>query len=157
MKTAYRVFAYLVAAEVVVQAMLIAWAVAGLGKWVNGGGVFDKSIMESQETPFPEVLGVPLHGMNGMFVIPVIALVLLILSFFTKLRGASRWAALVFALVIVQGQLGFLGHEAPIAGAVHGFNALLVFSVAVHTGRRVRTAVSSAVERPEVRVSAPVS
>jgi hypothetical protein len=156
MKTAYRVFAYLVAAEVVVQAMLIAWAVAGLGKWVNGGGVFDKSVMESQETPFPEVLGVPLHGLNGMFVIPVIALVLLILSFFTRLRGASKWAGLVFALVIVQGQLGFLGHEAPIAGAVHGFNALLLFSVAVYTARRVRTAESSSVERPAARVSAPV-
>jgi hypothetical protein len=156
MKTAYRVFAYLVAAEVVVQAMLIAWAVAGLGKWVNGGGVFDKSVMESEETPFPEVLGVPLHGLNGMFVIPVIALVLLILSFFTKLRGASKWAGLLFALVIVQGQLGFLGHEAPIAGAVHGFNALLLFSVAVYTARRVRAAASSSVERPEARVSAPV-
>ena len=42
MKTAYKVLAYLVAAEVAVQAMVMVWAIAGLGKWVDGGGVFDK-------------------------------------------------------------------------------------------------------------------
>ena len=44
MRTAYKVLAYLVAAEVAVQAMVMVWAIAGLGKWVDGGGVFDKSV-----------------------------------------------------------------------------------------------------------------
>ena len=48
MRTAYKVLAYLVAAEVAIQAMVMVWAIAGLGKWVDGGGVFDKSIMESE-------------------------------------------------------------------------------------------------------------
>jgi uncharacterized membrane protein YphA (DoxX/SURF4 family) len=46
-----------VAAEVVVQAMAMVFAIAGLGKWVNSGGVFDKSVMESAQSPFPEVIG----------------------------------------------------------------------------------------------------
>ncbi len=36
-----RVLAYVVAAEVAIQAMVMVWAVAGLGKWVQSGGVAD--------------------------------------------------------------------------------------------------------------------
>jgi hypothetical protein len=39
MRTAYKVLAYVVAAEVAIQAMVMVWAIAGLGKWVAGGGV----------------------------------------------------------------------------------------------------------------------
>ena len=89
------------------------WAIAGLGKWVDGGGVLDKAVMESEASPFPEVFGFIVHGINGTFVIPGIALLLLIISFFTKVRGAIKWAVIIFVLVVVQGQLGFLGHEDP--------------------------------------------
>ena len=36
MRTAYKVLAYLVAAEVAVQAMVMVWFISGLGKWVEG-------------------------------------------------------------------------------------------------------------------------
>src|SRR4029453_14257647 len=159
MRTAYKVLAYLVAAEVAVQAMVMVWAVAGLGKWVEGGGVFDKSVMESDGTPpFPEVLGILVHGINGFFVIPALALLLLIVSFFTKVRGAIKWAVIVFVLVVVQGQIGFLGHEFPLAGALHGLNALALFTVALYTGRRLRTAAArSGVTPAEEQVAAPVA
>lgn len=156
MRTAYKVLAYIVAAEVAIQAMVMVWAIAGLGKWVDGGGTFDKSVMESEGTPFPEVVGIILHGINGTYVIPAIALLLLIVSFFTKLRGAIKWAVIVFVLVVVQGQIGFLGHEFPLAGALHGLNALALFGVAIYTGRRVRAAQRSDVSPPEQRVEAPV-
>ena len=42
MRTAYKVLAYLVAAEVAVQAMVMAWFIAGLIKWVERRDV-DKS------------------------------------------------------------------------------------------------------------------
>jgi hypothetical protein len=113
------VLAYLVAAEVAIQSMVMVWAIAGLAKWVDGGGVFDKSVIESQGTPFPEVAGIIVHGVNGTFVVPAIALVLLIVSFFTKVRGAIKWAVIVFVLVVAQGQIGFLGHEFTFAAAVH--------------------------------------
>jgi hypothetical protein len=156
MRTAYKVLAYLVAAEVAVQAMVVVWAIAGLGKWVDGGGVFDKSVIESGAMPFPEVLGILVHGINGTFVVPGIALLLLIVSFFTKVRGAIKWAVIVFVLVVAQGQIGFLGHEFPLAGALHGLNALALFGVAIYTGRRLRAATPVGVEQPEARAVTPV-
>jgi hypothetical protein len=161
MRTAYKVLAYLVAAEVAIQAMVMVWAIAGLGKWVDSGGVFDKSVIEgSFETgamPFPEVLGVLVHGINGIFVIPGLALLLLIVSFFTKRRGAIKWALIVFGLVVVQTQLGFLGHDFPIGGALHGLNALALFGVALYAGRRLRVAAPAAVEQEQAPAATPVS
>ena len=158
MRTAYKVLAYIVAAEVAIQAMVMVWAIAGLGVWVDNGGVFDKSIMESGALPFTEVMGILVHGINGTFVVPAIALALLIVSFFTKVRGAIKWAIIVFVLVVLQGQIGFLGHEFALAGALHGLNALALFTVALYTGRRLRTAaVRSGVTPAEEQVAASVS
>jgi hypothetical protein len=160
MRTAYKVLAYLVAAEVAVQAMVMVWAIAGLGKWVDGGGVFDKAVIEgSIETgamAFPEVFGILVHGINGTFVVPGIALLLLIVSFFTKVRGAIKWAVIVFVLVVVQGQIGFLGHEFPLAGALHGLNALALFGVALYAGRRLRATAPAPVEHEQARTATPV-
>jgi hypothetical protein len=160
MRTAYKVLAYLVAAEVAVQAMVMVWAIAGLSKWVQGGGVYDKSVIEgSMETgamPFPEVLGILVHGINGSFVVPAVALLLLIVSFFTKVRGAIKWAVILFVLVMVQQQLGFFGHDFPLAGALHGLNALALFGVALYAGRRLRAAAPAAVEHEQARDATPV-
>ena len=157
MRTAYKVLAYIVAAEVAIQAMAMVWAIAGLVKWIDAGGVFDKSIMETGATPFTEVFGIIVHAINGTFVIPAIALLLLIVSFFTKVRGAIKWAVIVLVLVIAQGQIGYLGHEFPLAGALHGLNALALFGAALYTGRRMRTAARSGDVAAEERVAAPVS
>ena len=159
MRTAYKVLAYLVAAEVAIQAMVMVWGIAGLGKWVDGGGVLDKAVFEEAigggGMAFTEIVGLLVHGINGMFVIPFIALLLLIVSFFTKVRGAIKWALIVFALVVAQGQIGFLGHEFPLVGALHGLNALVLFGVALYTGRRLRTAVRTDVSAPEEQVATP--
>jgi hypothetical protein len=157
MRTAYKVLAYVVAAEVAIQAMVMVWAISGLIKWVDAGGVFDKSITESGTTPFTEVFGVIVHAINGTFVIPGIALLLLIVSFFTKVRGAIKWAVIVLVMVVAQGQIGYLGHEFPLAGALHGLNALALFGAALYTGRRMRTAARSGNAAVEERVAAPVS
>ena len=157
MRNAYKVLAYLVAAEVAVQAMVMVWAIAGLGKWVDGGGVFDKAAMEGEGTPpFPEAAGIIAHINNGFFVIPGLALLLLIVSFFTRVRGAIKWAVIVFVLVVVQVMLGILSHEFTLGGALHGLNALALFGVALHAGRRLRAATAAAVEQPEARTAAPV-
>ena len=157
MRIAYKVLAYLVAAEVAVQAMVMVWFIAGLGKWVDGGGVFDKAAMESEGTPpFPEAAGIIAHINNGFFVVPALALLLLIVSFFTKVRGAIKWAVIVFVLVVAQGQIGFLGHEFPLAGALHGLNALALFGVALYAGRRLRATAPAAVEHEQARAATPV-
>jgi Family of unknown function (DUF6220) len=155
MKTVYRVLAYVVAAEVVVQAMAMVFGIAGLGKWIDGGGVFDKAVMESDESPFPEVIGFAVHGINGMMIIPAIALLLLVSSFFAKVPGGVRWAALVLLLVVVQITLGLLGHAIPALGALHGLNALLLFTSAIYTARRGRNLAASPTAEPATRATMP--
>ena len=155
MKTVYKILAYIIAAEVVVQAMLMVYAVAGEFKWINNGGVLDKAVVESRGTPFPEVIGIPLHGMNGSFVIPALGLLLLISSFFAKIPGGVKWAGLVFLLVIIQPNLGFAGHDIPALGALHGLNAMLLFAAALHTARRQRRMVASQTAEAHERLETP--
>lgn len=140
MRAAYRVLAYLIALEVVIQAAAMVYAVAGLGIWVDrDGGVLDKAAFESEETLFPEIVGFMIHGMNGMMIIPLIALVFLIVSFFAKVPGGVKWAALVLLAVVIQVALGMFGHENAIFGLLHGVNALILFSLAFLAGRRATT------------------
>jgi hypothetical protein len=136
MKKTYRVLAWIIAAEVVVQAVAIAWFLAGLGHWVTGGGVLDSAAMESDEIAFTELYGVIVHGVNGGIVVPVVALALLVVSFFAKIPGGIKWAVAVFVLTVVQGQLGYLGHDFPAVGALHGLNALALLAVSVIAARR---------------------
>jgi hypothetical protein len=156
MRTAYKVLAYLVAAEVAVQAMVMAWFIAGLIKWVLNGGVLDMSIEIEGTPPFPEIFGIVVHGINGIFVVPALALLLLIVSFFTKVRGGIKWAAIVFVLVIVQGLLGGVAHNFTLAAALHGLNALALFASALYAGRRLRAATAAVLEQPEARTATPV-
>ena len=134
MRTAYRVLAWLIAVEVVVQAAAISWAIFGLGKWVEGGGVLDKSVLESDASAFPEDLGFAVHGINGQMVIPVLALALLVVSFFAKLPRGVALAGGVVGLVALQVLLGML--HAPALGLLHGANALLLFGLAVTAGMK---------------------
>jgi hypothetical protein len=150
MRKTYRVLAYLVAAEVVVQAAAIAWAVAGLGHWVEGGGVFDASVMQDNggPLPFPEVAGIIVHGINGSVIVPGLAVLLLIFSFFAKVRGGIKWAVAVFVLVGIQAELGYASADLPALGALHGLNALLLFSAALWTAARASAARSTRVDAP---------
>lgn len=156
MRKVYKVLAYLVAAEVAVQAMAMVFAVAGLGKWVNEGGVFDKAVFESEQSPFPEVVGFIVHGINGSMVIPAIALALLVVSFFAKIPGGVKWAGIVLLLVAVQVTLGFAGHDLPALGALHGLNALALFGTAFYTARRTPRAVARSADRTSAPVEIPV-
>lgn len=142
MRKAYRILAYVIAAEIVVQAMAMVFGVAGLEKWVAEGGVYDMATRESDQAPFPEVVGFMVHGINGSIVIPVLALLLFICSFFAKVPRSVRWAGLVLLLVIVQVNLGFAGPDLPALGALHGLNALALFTVALYTARRARSAAA---------------
>jgi heme A synthase len=138
MRGVYRVLAGLVALEVAIQAAVMALAVFGLTAWVDGGATLDKAVMESDEFPFPEAVGFMIHGINGIMVIPLLALLLLVVSFFAKVPGGVTWAAVVLATVVVQVLLGIFAHEAPALGALHGLNALLIFGAAVMALMRAR-------------------
>jgi hypothetical protein len=149
MRTTYRVLAYVIAAEVVVQAAAMAFGVAGLSHWVKAGGVFDRSVFDGADQAFPEVAGFIVHGINGGIVIPVLALALLVVSFFAKVPRGSWWAGGVLLLVMVQGMLGYSASDLPALGALHGLNALLLFGTALFAGRRASAtaAVPAAAEQ----------
>jgi len=137
MRSSYRVLAYVIAVEVVVQAAAIAFAVFGFFKWIDDGNTFDKAVMEDENVSFTGLVGFIIHGINGQMVIPLLALVLLVLSFFAKVPGGVKWAGGILALVVVQVMLGIFAHDAPLLGPLHGINALALFTVAVMAGRRV--------------------
>lgn len=150
MKRTYGVLAFLISFAVVVQAMLIVWGIAGLEKWIDDGGVLDKAAAESDEKLWPEVVGLMIHGMNGMMIIPALALLLLIFSFFAKVDGGVKMAIIVLVLVAVQITLGLIGHSVPALGALHGLNAFLLLGSAVHAGMRSRRKTGvTASEEPE--------
>jgi hypothetical protein len=136
MRTVYRVLAWLMAVEVLVQAAAIAWAVFGLGKWIQAGGVLDKSVMESEVSAFPQETGFMVHGINGEMVVPALALLLLVVAFFAKVPRGAALAGGVVGLVALQVVLGMLGHGVPGLGLLHGANALALFAVAVVAARR---------------------
>ena len=138
MRSAYRVLAFLIAGLVVVQAAAIVYAVAGLGKWVEEGGTLDKAAFESDDLSFDGIVGFMIHGMNGMMLIPLVALIFLIVSFFAKVPGGVGRAALVLGLVILQVALGIFGHEIPALGGLHGINALILFGAAIMAGVRAK-------------------
>ncbi len=67
-----------------------------------------------------------------------------------------KWAGIVLLLVVVQATLGIAGHSVPFLGALHGLNALLLFSAAIYTGLRVRRMAATAVAESPERVAITV-
>lgn len=147
MRNVYRVLAFVLAGLVLVQAMAIAYALAGLGYWISEeGGVLNKAAMDSESLDFNGLGGFIVHGMNGMMVIPVVTLLLLIVSFFAKVPGGTKRAAILLGLVILQVALGILSHSIPYAIMLHALNAFAIFSMAALAGWRVRPLADSRVE-----------
>ncbi|WP_018351694.1 hypothetical protein [Longispora albida] len=138
MRSFYRTLTFVIAGLVFVQSAMAVWAVSGLSKWVDDGGVFDKSVIESDgEMPFPEIWGIIIHSMNGTFLIPLVGLILLIVSFFAHIPGGVKWAAIIFLLIAIQVTLGYMSHGIPLLGMLHGINALAIVGVSITAGRRV--------------------
>ncbi|HKP07937.1 MAG TPA: hypothetical protein VJU58_11855 [Microbacterium sp.] len=157
MRITYRVLAFVICGLVALQAAFHAWGSAGLGLYIAEGGAIDASASMDGPLPFPELQGLILHGMNGMFVIPVVALILLIVSFFAKIPRGVTYAAVVFGLVLLQVTLGLFGHSITFLGFLHGVNALLLFTAALLAGLNAKRRVSAqadAVGAPTASASA---
>lgn len=158
MRKAYEVFAWVIAGLVAVQASAIAYFGSGESRFIEEGGVVDKALVESAQQggplPFPEAIGILVHGMNGMMLIPLVALILLGVSFGAGFDGARKWAGIIVLLVIVQVLLGFSQHGLPAVGVLHGANAFLIFASAFHAARLGRRSASAPVSRTETAAPA---
>lgn len=138
MRMVYRVLAGLIAFEVLVQAAAIAYAIFGFGKWVDDGATVDKNTFDSNSTSFHGLGGFILHGINGEMVIPLLALLLLISSFFAKVPRGILFAGLILLDIVVQVFLGITAHAVPALGILHAPNAFVIFGLAVTAMMKAR-------------------
>jgi hypothetical protein len=142
-KKAFRILNYVIAAEVMIQAAAIAWAVFGLTKYIDDGGVVNKDKIEGDTMLFDGEYGFAIHGINGSILIPLIGLALLIVAFFAKIPGGVRFATILFVLIIVQAfVLPILAGGAPFVGLLHGANALAILGMSIAGGRMGAAAVA---------------
>ncbi len=143
MTKTFRVLSFLIAALVMLQAFFIVWGVFGLATWIDDGNsatsqVFDDAF-EGGDAPFPEFIGLMLHGMNGTTLIPLVALITLVIGIIAKHPGSTKFAVAIFLLVIVQIALGIFGHEIAFIGGLHGINAFILFGTAVMAGVKAKS------------------
>jgi hypothetical protein len=136
MRKAYRWLSYLLAIEVIVQAMAIAYALAGLGKWVDDGHTLTKQVWQSNSPDFTGAGGLALHGINGLAVMPLLAIVLLIVSLFADVEGGTRRAAVLLGVVVLQVVLGLWLHGVPLIAPLHALLAFGILAMAGMAGQR---------------------
>jgi hypothetical protein len=134
MKSAYKYLALAIAVDVMVQAAAIAYGASGLASYVDDGHQVAKGALE--DAHFTGLGGYALHGINGMMVIPLLAIALLVVAVVARIPGGARQAGILLALVVVQVLLGFAAASVPILGALHGIVALAVFGFATMIGVR---------------------
>jgi hypothetical protein len=144
MRAAYLWLARIIALLVVVQAMTIVFAVAGLFNWITEkGGSLDSSVVASwDETPptFTGAIGHFIHWMSGERVIPTLAIALLVVSFFAKVNRGIVIAAVLLALVALQTLSGLFAAGMPYLGLWHGLGAFLVFGAAMAAAMKAKEA-----------------
>lgn len=131
MRAAYRILAGLIAVGVVVQAAAIAFALFDIEHKTDDGVFYTKDTDNG---------GVALHSVLGGMVIPVFALALLIVSFFARIPGGVKWAAITFGVLLLQVALGYAGQGLPWIGVLHGLNAFALAAVASIAMRKARLA-----------------
>ena len=150
MRKLYTVLAWTIAGAVVVQAAAIAFAFGGMLNLVSEGGVVDKALLESFQAGGVGELGFMIHGIVGAGIIPLVAIALLVVSFFVRARGAKLWAAITLGLVVLQVVLGFSITDTPYLGLIHGANALAVVAAAsvaaLRVGRRLPAEATASAE-----------
>jgi hypothetical protein len=136
MRTVYRVLALSIAVGVVLQTVFIAVAWFQVLNDTDSGAVFDKN----SDGNWAHAA----HGIFGIIVIPIIAILLLIVSFFARIPGGPKWAAITFGLVVLQVVLAFVSFAAPIVGSLHAINAFALAGVASVAARKARVAETEA-------------
>lgn len=146
MRKAFRVVAGLIVLGVVLQAAAVAGGWFGTINEVDSGSVVDEN--------YEGNVGHIIHGIVGMTVMPLLGLVLFVLSFFTKVPGATKWAGLTLLAVVVQVVLAFIAFGVPVVGALHGINAFVLLGCAAMAARTVtREPVVAPAEARETRAT----
>ena len=129
MKATYRVLAGLICLLVLVQAAGIAFGTFGILSFVDGGDAYTKSVAE--ERAGDAGIGQNIHSF-GAIALTLVAIVLLVVSFFAKIEGGVKWAGIVFGAVVLQWIFAIVAFGAPVVGMLHGINAFVIFGTAMN-------------------------
>lgn len=125
MRPTYMWLGRLIAIAVVLQAAFIAWGTFDILNTTEDGEVYTGDYNAGQG----------MHGAFGLGIIPLLAIILLIVSFFAKVPGGVRAALIVFGIVVLQIALAFIAFPAPVVGLLHGINAFILAGVAGYASR----------------------
>ena len=140
MRSAYKYLAHTIAGLVAIQAAAVAFAMFGLLYWVGeDNNTLTPSTVNDRSAEFQGSAGFDIHSF-GAIAIALLAIVLLIVSFFAKIESGVKWAGVVFLVVLLQWVFAIVAFSAPVAGLLHGANAIVLFSVALLAARRAGTA-----------------
>ena len=139
MKATYRVLAYIIAGLVVLQAV-----------WIALGGFTAIKASEAGKVLTEDSTGIGgmLHGVGGMYAIPLVTLVLLVVSFFARVQGGIKWALFILLAVAVQIFLAFMSFAVASIGALHGLNAFVIIALSVIAGLRVGRQMRASAAQP---------
>jgi heme A synthase len=132
------VIAGLIALGVLVQAAAVAFGWFEVISEVENGAVFDENAEFN--------LGQIVHLYGGLYVIPALGLILLIVSFLAAktVPGARKWGGIVFGLVVLQVALAIFAFAlAPAIGALHGMNALFLLGAALRAASLTRAGATA--------------
>ena len=135
MRSAYRRLAGAIALLVALQAASIAYATFAISHAIDNGATFNSDSKVGDG-------GFAIHYLDGLFLIPLLAITLLVISFLVRSRvpHSVKWAGFVALAVVIQVALGFNAHRVPELGWLHGANALVLVAVAVTAARLPATA-----------------
>ncbi|MEV4620367.1 hypothetical protein AB0J74_16890 [Asanoa sp. NPDC049573] len=143
MRSLYLWLSRLIALGVVVQVLVIAWSAFDIFNKANDGVPFTEDTDANA--------GQLVHSAVGMMVIPALALIFGIVSFFAKVPGGIGRAWITVGLVVLQIVLAFVSFDAPVVGMLHALNAFAIAGVAGVAGARASRAA-----RSDTSVAAPV-
>ena len=127
MRATYKILGHAIAGLVAVQAAAIAMWAFGMFHWLADGD--GNTVTPQLADDFLEGVtgsaGMFIHSI-GSVVIAVLAIVLLIISFFAKIPSGVKWAGFVFLAVLFQWVIAIFSFVVPGLGFLHGANALLI-------------------------------
>jgi hypothetical protein len=133
MRQAYRLLANLIALLVLVQLAAIGLA------WFTTINEVDDGTGRVFAGEDDLNIGHHIHSI-GAIAIALVALILMIVSFFAKVDGGVKWAGFVLLAVVLQWVLAIVAFEVPVVGALHALNAMAVAGLASVAARRTLAA-----------------
>jgi hypothetical protein len=143
-RSTYRVLAMLIALGVVLQAAFVAWGMFAVQHSTDDGEVYSKDSGLNA--------GMATHSAVGTMIIPILALLLLIVSFFARIPGGIKWALITFGVTVLQVALAYVSYAAPVVGTLHAINAFALAAVASIAIRKARVAGTAAPAESAVSV-----